>query len=53
MAGLGRRGILGASNDARRIALDVAAEFSTDISSWRMVVPCQQQQQKQKPTLGD
>lgn len=44
VAGLGRRGILGASNDAQRIAADIAAKFSTDISSWRMVVPSQQQQ---------
>lgn len=43
VAGLGRKGLLGASNDARRIAMDIAAELSTDISSLR-VVPCQQKQ---------
>lgn len=48
VAGLGRRGILGASNDARRIAVDIAAEFRADISSLRMVVPSHQQQQKQR-----
>lgn len=31
VAGLGRKGLLGASNDARRIAADIAAESSTDM----------------------
>lgn len=48
VAGLGRRGLLGASIDAKRIAVDIAAEFSTDISSLR-VVPCQP---KQRLPLG-
>ncbi|KAG0605196.1 hypothetical protein M758_9G038900 [Ceratodon purpureus] len=57
VAGLGRKGLLGASKDARSIALDIAAEISiADIPSLRLV-PCQheqhEQQQQQQRLLAD
>jgi indole-3-pyruvate monooxygenase len=46
VAGLGRKGLLGASRDARSIALDIAAEMNVaDIPSLRLV-PCQHEQQR-------
>jgi hypothetical protein len=43
---LGRKGLLGASRDARSIALDIAAEMNVaDIPSLRLV-PCQHEQQR-------
>ena len=53
VAGLGRRGLLGASKDAQSIAVDIAAKINiADIPSLRLV-PQHEQQQQQQRLLAD